>query len=342
MRRPIIAAIAFFASLGLVADAQAVEQGCSPQGALSFICGTIASEDVVQVPGTHYLVVSGLGLGQPGKLYLVDTQKRQARLMAVNSAEEATVQCKKPGAQHEFSFAGLHVRKGKGGALKLYAANGAAGSIEVFTLDLRNAYLGWQECVPLPANVKPNSTVALADGAILATRFVDQTDPNAWGKMARGEPSGAVYEHSGSTFRPLPGLDAISGPNGIELSADEKTLYVSAWATRELLVFTRSNGHIRKIPLDFLPDNIKRQKDGSLIVAGQRTSIEAIAKCSRDCPQPWVIARVDPQSGKVTTLLEGPGDSTVNYATGATMIGNTLYSALRGDNRILYTKLSKH
>ncbi len=159
--------------------------------------------------------------------------------------------------------------------------------------------------------------------------------------MARGEATGSVWEwHAGRGFRRLE-TGPISGGNGVETSADGRTLYVSAWSGRLLLVMDLKTGARRTIPLDFLPDNIKRAPDGGLYVGGQRASVEAIAAChGPSCPQPWIIARVDPVSGAVTPLITRPGSPEINYACGALQVGDTLYITARADRRVAYAPLA--
>lgn len=100
------------------------------------------------------------------------------------------------------------------------------------------------------------------------------------------------------------------------------------------------DGSRRELVLDFLPDNIKVLPDGTLLVAGQRSTVERIAACNGPrCPQPWVVARVDPRSGAAQVLLSGPGSERVDYAAGALIVGSELYVTVRGDNRLVHTPL---
>jgi hypothetical protein len=86
-----------------------------------------------------------------------------------------------------------------------------------------------------------------------------------------------------------------------------------------------------------MPDNLHRLPDGSLLVGGQRTTVDAIHACNGpQCPQPWVIARVDPANGAVTVMLEGRGNAAVNYACGAVAVADTLFVTVRGAQRIIY------
>jgi sugar lactone lactonase YvrE len=160
--------------------------------------------------------------------------------------------------------------------------------------------------------------------------------------MARGENTGRILK-----WQKGRGLDelrngAMSGGNGLEISADESLVYASAWSARELIVLSLRDGSRRAVPLDFLPDNIHALQDGTLMVAGQRTTVEAIAACTgASCPQPWVGARIDPRNGDVQQLLSGDGTAQVNYACGALVVGQTMYVTVRGDRCIVYKALSE-
>ena len=55
---------------------------CSPIGGLNFVCGPSGVEDLVQVPGTHWIVGSGMAeRGNPGKLHLIDANKKSWEIL---------------------------------------------------------------------------------------------------------------------------------------------------------------------------------------------------------------------------------------------------------------------
>ncbi|MEY4762221.1 MAG: hypothetical protein RLZZ200_2077 [Pseudomonadota bacterium] len=324
--------------------ATASRGGCQPQGELQFLCGPAGSEDVVSVPGTSLLITSGLGLGRPGHVYLVDRKDRRFSPLFGDGAGEtapdaAGQDCPGAPGADTTSFGGLGLRRERDGHFTLYAANDLRNAVEIFRFDARTRRLKWTGCVLMPPGTTPNGVTALPDGGFLATSFRDHSDPSAWQRMARGEPSGGVYAwRPGRNPEPVPGLERLSGPNGVEVSRDGQELYVSVWATRTLLVVTRKTGHVRALALDFMPDNIHRDTDGTLLVAGQRTTVEAISSCGRDCPQPWVIARVDPARGTSRSVAEGPGSAEVNYACGAVSIDGTIFATVRGDDRLVIAR----
>ena len=312
---------------------------CTPRHGLGFICGPVGSEDIAHVPGTRWLVTSGLDLGGGGRLYLVDAKAKGARVLDVRTAA-ANPGCPGPPNLARLSTDGLTLRPGAGGRHMLYVANhGDRRAIEMFRIDARRDVptATWSGCAPMPAATLPNAVAALSGGRLIVTSFHDPDDARVWDKMARQEPTGSVWEwRPGAGFHRLE-VGPVSGANGVEVSRDERTLYVSAWSASKLVVVDLKTLGRREIPLDFLPDNIKRAPDGSLLVGGQRTTVASIAAChGPKCPQDWIIARVDPRRGTVTSLVSRHGDELIDYACTGLEVGGVLYITARGDKRIAY------
>ena len=326
------------------------QHSCAPSNGLQYVCGPTASEDLARIPGTRWLVVSGMNIGSPAHLYLVDSRSKHAAVLfprgvPVMQADPALrSDCPGPPDLSKLSTDGINIRAGSGGLHMLYAANhGDRDAIEMFRIDARGRVpkASWAGCVLMPAGTLANAVVPLADGGIIVSSFYDPRDKQSWERMGRGENTGSLWEwHADGGLRQLQ-TGGISGANGIELSADERWLYASAWSGRYLLVLDRRTGERRTIALSFLPDNIKRAPDGTLLVGGQRSSVEKIAACDGpQCPQDWILARVDPGRGTVTPLVTRPGNALVNYACGAVQVGRTLYITARGDRRVIYVPLT--
>src|SRR4029079_3889143 len=81
MKRIIIFIAALFSvlaiNLSLIAGAQSAP--CASSGGLNFICGLQAPEDLVLLPGTRWLIASGMAAGSG--LHLIDTQAKTARTL---------------------------------------------------------------------------------------------------------------------------------------------------------------------------------------------------------------------------------------------------------------------
>ena len=318
-------------------------QACAAHEGLRFVCGAVGAEDIAQIPGTPWLVTSGLDLGGGGHLYLVDGRSKRARVLEVRTSPSAPG-CPAPPDRTRMSTDGLTLRPGPAGHHTLYVANhGDRRAIEMIRIDARGDVptATWTGCAPMPAHTLPNAVAALSGGRLIVTSFHDPDDTRAWERMARQEPTGSVWEYRpGSGFRSLD-LGPISGANGVEVSRDQRTLYVSAWSAAKLVAIDLKTRRRREIALDFLPDNIKRAPDGSLLVGGQKTTVDSIAACNGpQCPQDWEVARVDPVSGRVTPLVTRRGDALVNYAATGLQVGDTLYITVRGDKRIAYIPMA--
>jgi len=336
--------LALYAAASGANGAPDTAAGCAPAAGLHYICGPQASEDLVRIPHSAWLIASGMNVGRPAHLYLIDTLTKTSFILfpaaGLDTPARAPGGCPGPPDPARMSMDGLALRAGPHGTHTLYAANhGDRMAIEFFAIDARGPKptLRWSGCALLPSGTLPNAVTTLADGGLLVISFYDPNDPAAWTRMAAGQNTGRILQwHAAAGFQTLPN-SATSGGNGIEVSADGDLIYASSWSSRQLVVLSRRDGSRHAIALDFMPDNIHRLADGSLLVAGQRTSVAAIRACSgAQCPQPWVVARVQPRSGRVQTVLSGPGSATVNYACGALAVNGTLYITVRGDQRIAY------
>lgn len=324
---------------------------CPPEKGLGTICGPVGSEDLARIPGTPWLIASGLNLSQPAHLYLIDTRRKSARVLfpvgrpRLRLDRVAAPDCPGPPDLARLSTDGLGIRRGWRGVHLLYAANhGDRNAIEMFRVHAAGPrpWLEWIGCAPTPPGTLPNAVAPLPDGGLLVTSFYDPADKDPWGRMARGELNGRVLRwRAGEGFGDLPG-PGVSGANGVETSADGSVAYVSAWSGRKLLVISLRDGERREIPLDFLPDNIHRLPDGTLLVGGQRARVEEIGGCSgARCQQPWVIVKVDPATSEVRPLLSRLGTAQVVYASGGMAVNGVLYVTVRGDRRVVFKPLSE-
>lgn len=322
---------------------------CPPSDGVQWVCGPRAAEDLVRIPGTPWLLAGGLATDRPAAFYAIDHRTKQARpVFPVTGATTMRLQadwraiCPGPPNLARLSVDGLALRASDRYSM-LYAANhGDRRAVEVFRVDVAKAgpKLSWIGCVPMPKGTLANAIAALSDGGLVVTSFHDPDDPDAWKKLAKRETTGGVWEwHAASGWKSLD-VGPVSGPNGVALSADERTLYVSAWADRRLLAIERGHRVRREIVLDFLPDNLRRDDDGSLLLAGQRAKVSDIAVCQGPvCPQPWVVVRVEPARAKFTTLAEGPGSPVLSYACGALRIDDVLYVSARAQPGVAWVSL---
>jgi len=158
--------------------------------------------------------------------------------------------------------------------------------------------------------VSGNSVAVLPDGGFALTNFLSKR-LGAWAgpkgaavraKLARGEPTGEVWEWNvGHGWSKVPGSEG-AGPNGIEASPDGKWYYIAEWGAQKVIKLSRGRPDPirRAVPVDFHPDNLRWQPDGSLLAAGQRGTVEAIlSDCllKNDCGGiATSVASVDPET----------------------------------------------
>ena len=334
---PLVATAACFAPASRAAPAD-----CSAEGAMTFICGIDAAEDSVALPGTHWLIASGLGFGTPNTLKRIDTASGRVEPLypaAANRLDARTYPaCSGPPDPNTFSTGGLALRTlGRNRALLYAVHSGGRDSIEAFEIDSSGAAptATWVGCIPMPEHTDANAVAALRDGGV-AIASMDDGSAERMARHAAGEALGTVYEwQPRSGLRQLPGVK-LRGGNGIVESPDGRFLFVSAWSGSEI-VRIRRDGRAPPTPirLDYLPDNLKWATDGSLLVGGQRAPVSTIANCTGAmCIDGWLIAKLDPRTMASRTLVEGNGTPAVNYATGATELDGALYITNRGMNRV--------
>jgi hypothetical protein len=358
MRRYLLVAtvIGLLASGVSSTSAWAGENGCAPVGELHFICGPHHPEDLVLIPGTHWILVSGLGGASPGSapgpgdLYLLHaTDKRwhsiaRASLAAVNRDTKLYGDCPAPDAA-QFISHGLAIRAGSDGRHTLYAVNhGGRESVEVFAIDARGAEprLTWSGCAVLAPSAWLNAVTPLPGDGFIVTSTFDPKDPQAQAKMAGGQYAGAVYEWQPE--RGFTSLAGISGDNGVAISSDGRWLYFNWFFGHSVIRVARAgSGEPTTATVDFLPDNIHYAPDGSLYVTGQNVEPrQLLADCpSRDCQHGTTIIKLDPRTMKTRVIARLAPNATFSDGTTALQVGDTIFvGSYRGD-AVAYMKAPK-
>src|SRR5206468_9425894 len=94
-----------------IATPAAAQAACDPAAGLAFICGVTNAEDLVQVPGTPWILASGLAEGgdTAGHIYLVNAHDRTVQVLlpghvVYRQDTETFGAC--PGAPDETKFSG--------------------------------------------------------------------------------------------------------------------------------------------------------------------------------------------------------------------------------------------
>mgnify|MGYP000864626302 CR=1 FL=1 len=372
-----VAAAALTSIAPLLAEAQA---SCPPVNGWNLVCGPQNPEDLVPVPGTRWIIASGMVAG--AGLKLVDTEAKTARPFYTGQPAQQRPDktlfpnCLAPPAAATFNAHGLYLRRTQQpGVYRLYAvSHGELESIQVFTVTVNGANvapgaepsLTWTGCVPMPeankaypalgpvattSRVAANSVAAFSDGTIIAT--VPQRPGSTDVQRLRGESTGDVLEWKPGTdaFRVIPGT-GLAGNNGIEISLDETEFYVASFGAHTIVAFSRQDPRKplrQSVAPAFMPDNLRWSGD-RLIAAGPMYDEPACGGTRlavvdnpvlTNCHRGFVIAQLEPRTMAWTVLAYAePNPALSRVATGV-LVGDTLWIGAASAEAIAYRALSR-
>jgi hypothetical protein len=335
----VIALLVFLVTFALVQPLRAqTAAGCAPAGNIQFVCGQEAPEDLLHLPDSDWMIASSMAGN--GGIRLISVRDRTTTLLYPSPSAKEQLDRKTydtcPGAPEpddktKFTTHGLAMRAVRNSIYTLYAVHhGKRESIEVFRVDARSKtpVLTWIGCAVAPDPIGLNSVVPLPDGGLVATNFLERgaNASAARTTMMAGENNGELWEwHTAKGWRKVPGSEA-AGANGVELSKDGKWLYVAAWGSQSLLRLSRGQTPVKRdaVPLGFRVDNIRFAPDGSILAAGQGQ-------------QTTNVVRVDPETLRITELINQPNTESFASGTVAIAIGNDLWvGSFRGDRIAIF------
>jgi len=348
------AVLAVMTTGGLVSITVAQSGGCTPSGGLNFICGMQAPEDLVLIPGTRWLIASGMAPGSG--LHLIDTQAKTARaffgagVAAARADKTRFAACPGPLDAKAAVLHGLSLRPAQGGRYTLYATNhGGRESIEVFEVDAGSAAPSatWTGCVLLPDKLAANSVAAFSDGALVATVLTlpGKTFEDVWAKRNTGVV--LMWTPGAKEFRTLAGTE-LPGNNGIETSADNREFYVASTGLQRVVAFSRADSSkpLRSAQLKgFAPDNVRLAGD-RLITTGM---IDNEAACGGppkspadlQCPRGWVAVAIDPKTMAITEIARGPAAPPYTGTATAMPVDDTIWLSSFNADRVAYRALKR-
>jgi len=108
-------------------------------------------------------------------------------------------------------------------------------------------------------------------------------------------------------------------PNGVEVSEDGETLYITAWAAKQLIRLSLASGERRSVDLGVRGDNLSWDAAGRLLVAGQDAGISDLVACTSrkegTCAMAFSIFRVDPESLALDPVLVHDGKTVFGAAS---------------------------
>jgi hypothetical protein len=324
------------------------EEECPPAAGFSYVCGPVGAEDLVRVSGTHWVIGSGMGeTDNPGKLHLIDTEKKSWETLypgpeIKNELDTKSYPaCTGPPNAKSFGAHGIAVRDDGNRESTLLAVNHSREAIEVFQLDTagEKPAIRWIGCVPMDENIYVNSVAFLPDGGLVFTKFFDPLEPGGFGSIMEGKATGGVYEwHVRTGIAPIAGTE-LAGANGIAVSKDGGSIFLSAWGTRELVRFMLHNGTVEKnaVKLDFHPDNLRWTHDGKILVAGQSPASDAAGTFTAF--KGWAVVELDPETLELMEVVRDQGESPLQNASVAINVDGTLWIGSFQSDRVAYKRI---
>ena len=294
---------------------------CDPVNGVTPLCNWQNPEDITPLPDGRHIIVSEYG-GMNGEksgtiaLLNLETESRTV-LYDGNGLNQpgpwGAEDCIEPQGR-SFSPHGIHLSQRADGTLQLFAVqHSGRESVEMFEVknDLNDWSVEWRGCAIPPKGSTLNDVVGLSDGSFLVTHMMTKRS-NGLGQFAEFFKASALNIDGGhvlawqpnSGFKQLPN-SAGAMTNGIEISADESSVFVNYSLSGELRRINIESGEIEAINSELPPlDNASWSPDGKLLVAGALTEsfgdMVVMMGCenieSGSCPGPFVIIEVDPNT----------------------------------------------
>lgn len=320
---------------------------CNNEQGLTYICELVVPEDILPVGSTGLLLVSGHRA--PGNLYLIDPATR-TRAELIHSAAFSQQQdtqrfgdCPGPLNLSAFDTHGLSLAETVPRLFSLYTtSHGEREAIEIYSLDLRGStpLLTWKGCVLLEQTGYHNSVAQLADGGFIATRMRDQNYRGTQGVPA-GITGHLVEWHPGGQPQVLPGTE-MSMPNGIDVSKDERYIYVAAIGSRELVRLDRRTTPMTKLAMSvpIRPDNIHWSTDGMMLSAGPN-SVPPEVCSGTGCATGWSVLEVDPETLAFTRLGGADQTAAMQGVSSAMRVGNDIWVGSNSDRIGVFSLLPR-
>ncbi len=311
-------------------------------GSCTIVPGVNGPEDHTIDPETGIVYLSGydrraVAKGEaltPGAIWSYDLNDPQA--VPVNIT---------PDADTGFLPHGLSLYIGADGARRLFVINHGNAQQAVDIFDVTPTGLVKVTTVTGDLLRTPNDLVAVSPESFYFSndhRYL-MTDLLRPLEDYLGLPLTDVGYFDGEAFSVA--ASSVAGANGVNVSADGKTLYLSAARGSALHVYDRdiqsaALTYRSTIELPGLPDNIELLPDGTLLVALHPKALALLAHfADEEMKAPSNIVHVDPTTGSVETVFMSLGEDISAASTGA-RYGDRLIIGAIFDNKFLDCNLS--
>jgi hypothetical protein len=334
--------------LGACGGAPAITT-CEAGAGLTPDCRYQNPEDLAVSPLGNFLLISqmgGMDGERPGNLVSFEPASGAIRVLYPHAEAHHPVAgwgdaaCRPPTV---FAPHGIHLERLDNGADALYVINhGGRESVEMFeVLEFGTEIeLLWRGCVVAPDHGYFNDLVVLRNGDFWASQMFPRNANLIWTSlrmMFLGHTLGYAYHWSPERgFQALPGTETKFA-NGIEKSADERTVFLNSYFGGEVIKVDVATGErLGSTPVP-APDNLSWSPTGELLVAGHLGTIRETLACADlpegSCGFGFQIVAVDPATMVGRLLLEHGGPP-MGAVTVAVPFGDSVYLGTFAGDRI--------
>ncbi|MDD0822930.1 hypothetical protein PTQ27_00360 [Mannheimia sp. AT1] len=305
---------------------------------LNYITNIQNPEDLVQIPNTKWLIASGMTYNSG--LYLVDSETKTAKRLIAPKAIAPSAKFPNSEPQphaDEMQIHGISIREVGKDKFYLYAVNHngfdkkiTRETIEIFEIDNTTAepVLTWLGNVRMPKDTigrdyVGNAVVSGVDSSIYVT--VMMHPEHNLDDMFAGKTTGAIYRWTPTTskFEKLQGTE-LNGNNGIELSKDEKFIYVAHMQGLSKFTNTNPAKKVATTHLDYgVADNL-HWAGNELITAGSM-----VKTCDKgltfDCLKDFHVTKINPDNLTLNPVFKGKYNQEFSGVSTVLAVGNTYY-----------------
>jgi arylesterase / paraoxonase len=311
-------------------------------GSCTIVPGVVGAEDhtidaetgLVYLSGYDRRIVVAGGQPTPGAIWSYDLNDPDAKPVNLT-----------PNAGADFLPHGISLYIGEDGMRRLFVINHGKDEQSVDIFDVTPLGLLKVKSVSGELLRTPNDLVAVSPEAFYFSndhRYL-QDDAMRPFEDFLGLPLTDAGYFDGENFTVA--IENVAGANGINVSADGSTLYLSAARGSVVYVYDRGieSGDLtyrQSIDLPGLPDNIELLDDGNLLVALHSKVLTMLAHFGDEAVDaPSHIVEVDPESGAVETIFLSLGEDISAASTGA-RLGDRLIIGAIFDEKFLDCDLS--
>jgi hypothetical protein len=342
--------------LTIVIAAALASAACTQDGSdVEFVTGLTNAEDLVAVPGTPWIIASGMAPG--ASFTAINSMTGESKPLAVTRGDNSGIYpraCSGPPEAGEFESHGLNLRDVRNGNLTLHVVgHGAREAIEIFDVNTtpEGPSLTWKACIPMPGELAANSVAAFQDGSIVATVLFmpGKTFADA---VVDKQPTGAVFrwQLGNEGFTMIEGSE-LPANNGIEVSQDGQEIYVASSGLQTIVAFSNTNPteQLRTSgPLPITPDNVHMSPDGMLLTAGMKNDVpecggppgpEHSIEILSACPRGSIAIEVDPATMADRVLVETPALEEFSNATMVLPAGGRYWFGTFSGDRVAHVPM---